>query len=192
MEAVLTGRKIYYLFKPILLFLVFFVKMLPYGFRCSLYNLSVPIPFYIGTALRFVFLKSLLKSLGESVYIGRYVVIKNFKNLSIGNNVSLHEFCYVDAFGEISIGDDVSIAHRSSIISFDHGYTDNNTPIKYNPLCPGKITISKDVWIGAGVTILKNVCINERVIVAAGAVVLNDLVSNHIYGGVPARKLKEI
>ncbi|MNG87792.1 Galactoside O-acetyltransferase [compost metagenome] len=188
----MNGRKIYFLFEPMLLILVFLIKILPYGFRCALYNFSVFIPSYIGAALRFIFLKSALKSVGKNVYVGRYVIIKNFKNLKIGDNVSLHEFCYIDALGEISIGDNVSIAHRSSIISFDHGYDDNNIPIKYNPLCAGKITISNDVWIGAGVTILKDVLINERVIVAAGAVVLNDLVSNHIYGGVPARKLKGI
>lgn len=188
----MAGRKLYFFFEPILLVLVFFIRLLPYGFRCALYNFSVSIPSYIGTALRFVFLKSVLKSVGKNVYVGRYVIIKNFKNLSVGNNVSLHEFCYIDALGEISIGDNVSIAHRSSLISFDHGYDDSNTPIKYNPLCAGKITIENDVWIGAGVTILKDVLISQRVIVAAGAVVLNDLVSNHIYGGIPARKLKGI
>ncbi|MFM5651707.1 hypothetical protein ACET76_05575 [Aeromonas caviae] len=188
----MRGRDIFKLLKWIVFLFVVLLNIFPRFFKIGLYEVCSIIPTRFGVFLRYIVLKSLLPSMGDNVYVARHVVIKNYDKLSLGNNVSLHEFCYVDAFGEISIGDDVSIAHRSSIISFDHGYTDNNTPIKYNPLCPGKITISKDVWIGAGVTILKNVCINERVIVAAGAVVLNDLVSNHIYGGVPARKLKEI
>lgn len=188
----MRGRDFFKLFKWIIFLLAALLGFLPRFFRIGLYELCSTLPTRFGIFIRYIVLKSLLPSMGDNVYVARHVVIKNYDKLRIGNNTSIHEFCYLDAFGEISIGDHVSIAHRSSIISFDHGYDDGHLPIKYNPLCAGKINISNDVWIGAGVTILKDVCINERVIVAAGAVVKNDLVSNHIYGGVPARKLKEI
>lgn len=188
----MRGRDFFKIFKWIIFLLATLLGLLPRFFKIGLYEVCSSVPTRFGVLLRYIVLKSLLPSMGDNVYVARHVVIKNYDKLSVGHNVSLHEFCYIDALGEISIGDNVSIAHRSSLISFDHGYDDRNTPIKYNPLCAGKITIENDVWIGAGVTILKDVLISERVIVAAGAVVLNDLVSNHIYGGIPARKLKGI
>ncbi|EJH65825.1 hypothetical protein VCHE25_1292 [Vibrio cholerae HE-25] len=52
--------------------------------------------------------------------------------------------------------------------------------------------MSDDVWIGAGVVILKNTNIESRVIIAAGAVAFGELKTNHIYGGVPVKIIKEI
>ena len=52
--------------------------------------------------------------------------------------------------------------------------------------------IGNDVWIGGNVTILPGVTIGNNVVVAAGAVVTKDLEDNALYGGVPARKIKDI
>lgn len=186
------GRDLFKIFKVVIWLMATILRPFPSFIKASLYEVFSIVPTRFGVLLRYVVLKSLLPYMGDNVYIARHVIIKNYQKLTIGSNVSIHEFCYLDALGEICIGNDVSIAHRSSIISFDHGYDDSNIAIKYNPLHAGRVTISNDVWIGAGVTILKDVLINERTVVAAGAVVRNDLVSNHIYGGIPARELKEI
>lgn len=189
----MKGKKLFNFFEPILLMLAFVVGYLPYVIRCMLYELSISIPFKIGVAIRFILLKSMLKSIGKNVYVGRYVKIKNFKSLSLGDNVSIHEFSYIDALGGIKIGNNVSIAHSSSIVSFEHTYQDNFSPIKYNDLLLRKIEISDDVWVGCGVRLLSGCTIKHRVIIAAGAVVnSNQLESNAIYAGVPARKVKEI
>mgnify|MGYP002621381799 CR=1 FL=1 len=54
------------------------------------------------------------------------------------------------------------------------------------------VRIGNDVWIGGNVTILPGVRIGNNVVVAAGAVVTKDLADNALYGGVPARKIKDI
>ena len=55
-----------------------------------------------------------------------------------------------------------------------------------------KVVIGKNVWIGANSTILKGVEIGENSIVGAHSLVTKSLKTNGIYGGVPARLIREI
>jgi acetyltransferase-like isoleucine patch superfamily enzyme len=57
---------------------------------------------------------------------------------------------------------------------------------------PKPIHIKRNVWIGAGATILPGVTIGENAIVAAGAVVSRDVPANTIVGGIPAKILKDL
>lgn len=52
------------------------------------------------------------------------------------------------------------------------------------------VTIEKNVWCGANVTILKGVTIGRGSIIAAGAVVTKDIPPYCIAGGVPAKPIK--
>ncbi|EGR4429389.1 acyltransferase [Vibrio cholerae] len=188
----MRGRDIFKKLKKIIILCSLVFRIFPKFLNVFLYELFSLLPTRVGALLRYLVLKSLVKSIGDNVYIGRHVVIKNYERLTIGSNVSIHEFCYLDAFGDIFIGNNVSIAHRSSLLSFDHQYNEKSIPIKYNNLIPGYINVSDDVWIGAGVVILKNTNIESRVIIAAGAVAFGELKTNHIYGGVPVKIIKEI
>ena len=130
--------------------------------------------------------------IAENVYIAENVVLKNSQGLTIGSNFSLHEFSYIDAIGGIEIGDNVSIAHNCSLVSFEHTWNDRETPIKYNSTINHPIFIGDDVWIGCGVRVLSGAVIENRVVVAAGAVVKGTLEAGYLYGGIPARKLKKL
>lgn len=52
------------------------------------------------------------------------------------------------------------------------------------------IFIEDDVWIGCGVTILKGVRIGTGSIIAAGSLLLKDVPSYTVYGGIPGRVIK--
>lgn len=147
---------------------------------------------YIGVFIRYLWLKNNAAGIGENIYIGKNVVLKNIDKLTVGDNFSLHEFSYIDASGAIDIGENVSIAHNCSLISFEHGWSDVTTPIKYNEVVFKPISIGNDVWIGCGVRVLGGSIIHDRVIVAAGSVVKGELESGFIYAGVPAKKVKQI
>jgi acetyltransferase-like isoleucine patch superfamily enzyme len=143
--------------------------------------------------IRYLYIKKYSKECGDNIYVGKGVVIKNIQNLTLRKNVSIHANCYLDASGGIELGENVSIAHHSSLISFDHTWDHVEVPIKYNPIKKDKIQIDSDVWIGAGVRILKGVTIQNKVVVAAGAVLPSDIyISNSIFGGVPAKKIGSI
>lgn len=145
-----------------------------------------------GLVVRYALLKNLVKSIGDNVSIQPGVFIFHFQNIEIGNNVSIHSMCYIDGAGGLKVGNNVSIAHSSSILTSNHTWKDNSLPIKYNKEELNKVIIHDDVWIGCGVRILSGVQIKSRSVIAAGAVVNKGVISNSVYGGVPAKLIKEI
>ena len=97
------------------------------------------------------------------------------RHITIGKNVFINHGCSFLDLGGILIEDDVLI-----------------DPSNRKSLDLKKIVIKKNVWIGAGATVLPGVTIGENSIVAAGAVVTKDVPENTIVGGVPAKIIKKI
>lgn len=167
-------------------------KFLP-KFMCNLmWDMSSISDALLAVIYRRLYINKYAKKAGSKIHIGKYVVIKNIKNLSIGNNVSIHSFNYIDAYGGIDIGNNVAIANHSTLISSDHTWKDKHKPIKYNKVEPKKIVIEDDVWVAAGVRVLGGVKINKRCVIGAGAVVNKDTETNSLYVGVPIKKVKEV
>ncbi|MBU7218151.1 acyltransferase [Staphylococcus gallinarum] len=182
------NNKIYSLMKKFSNILRFF----PYRLRTSLYEINTGTNFKIQLAIRYIILASIAKQIGNNVYIGKNVSLKNMKNTIIGDNVSIHDMCYIDGYGGLEIGNNVSIAHSSTLITTNHTWNDTTIPIKYNEVSKGKIVIKDDVWIGCGVRVLSNVTINQRSVVAAGSIVVKDLESGWLGAGVPMKNIKKL
>lgn len=114
-------------------------------------------------------------------------------HLQIGNNVYIGDHCCIRASGcPIVIGNDVLIANGVTIVSANHGIKTGEL-IRLQPWeSPGQqVTIGNDVWIGAHATILPGATVSDGSIIAAGSVVRSFVPKNEIWGGVPARKLRE-
>lgn len=183
--------------KSTILFKIIGIIQKPYNFLpkfiCNLtYNISSVSESKIAILIRYLYLKRFARSIGNNVFIGKYVSLKNIENLTIGNNVSIHAYSYIDAYGLISIGDDVSIANHCTLISSDHTWKDETKPIKYNMVERKPITIMNDVWIAAGVRVLGNTTIKNRCVIGAGAVVNKSTEEHGLYVGVPIKKVREI
>ncbi|MDL2351273.1 MAG: acyltransferase [Pseudomonadota bacterium] len=120
-----------------------------------------------------------------------HVFIEGFEGLRIGNRVSINRDSNLSCFGGVTIGDNVAIGHGTSIISTNHGFTDRETPINYQPVDAAPVVIGSNVWIGARVTILAGVTIPSGTVIAAGAVVTRSIAEpDMIVAGVPARVIK--
>lgn len=158
----------------------------------NIYNIFKNTGGYLGLGIRYVCVRNLAKKCGDNVALFPNIVIKHIESLELGNNVSIHPYCYIDAIGGLNIGDNVSIANHCSLISFGHTWDDERQPIKYNPLIMTPINIASDVWIGCGSRIIGPCNIDSRTIIAAGAVVKGNLSGMAIYGGVPARMIKQL
>lgn len=114
----------------------------------------------------------------------------DFRNLSIGNNCYIGKKVFFDLPNKIVIEDDAVISAGVSI--FTHADCGRRLMGEYYPRKTGSVIIGRGTWIGANATILCDVKIGEKCIVAAGAVVTRSSGPNEILGGVPARKIGEI
>lgn len=56
----------------------------------------------------------------------------------------------------------------------------------------GPITVGNNVFLGAGVKVLPGVTIADNVVIGAGAVVVNDIPSNCVAVGLPARPIRTL
>lgn len=188
-----SRRNQFYRFKGIIVFISRLFTILPDFILQFLWDFSrsySQLPFIL---LRYIILKARTPICGDNIRIGTNVTIKGWEFLEIGSDVSIHDNCYIDAGGFISLGNNVSIAHNSTLLSGTHTYNDKDIPIKYNKVAiKNGLKICDDVWVGCGVRVLSDIVISKRVIVAAGAIVNKNLDSNSIYGGIPAKKIKEI
>lgn len=108
--------------------------------------------------------------------------------IQLGRNVFVNHGCTFLDLGGIFIEDDVLIGPNVSLLSENHPLESSRRKI----LEPGKVTIKRNAWIGAGATILPGVTVGENSVVAAGALVSKDVPPNTVVGGVPAKVIKFI
>ncbi|GGD65626.1 acyltransferase [Paenibacillus nasutitermitis] len=188
----MRGRDLFLSAKPVLNMTAKAMRIVPRPLLVWWWTLSDLLPHLPGVAVRYCILKRLAKRCGDNVLVGPGVEIRYWERLSVGSNVSIHKQCYIDAYGELDIDDEVSIAHQTSLVSFQHTWSDESMPIRDNAVVSGKIRIARDVWIGCGVRVLSGVEIGSRSVIAAGAVVTRSVPSGVVAAGVPAKNVKTI
>lgn len=88
--------------------------------------------------------------------------------------------------GPVIIGERSVIAQYSYLCNGSHDFTN-----KISPLLVGYMKIEEDVFIGAKAIILPGLIIRKGSIVGAGAVITKDTKEFCIYGGNPARYIKQ-
>ena len=109
-----------------------------------------------------------------------------FDRVKMGKGVMIMNNCLMMARGDITIDDGVMIAANAQLISNNHDSHDRMI------LTCKPVHICKNVWIGAGATILPGVTVGDNAVVAAGAIVTKDVAPNTIVGGNPAKVIREI
>ena len=117
------------------------------------------------------------------MYGADIIVFKNAE-LNLGNNSFINSDCKIRCHGKIIIGDNCAISHDVTIMD-GNGHDLKGSKIQAD------VTIGNHVWISTRVTILPGVKIGDGAIIAAGAVVNSDVPKNCLFGGVPAKLLRE-
>lgn len=121
---------------------------------------------------------------GADLFIGKE------GHLRIGDNVFIGKNSTVVANGSLAIDNGTQIAHLVTIIDSNHRFSDPKAPLSHQGAEVGKISIGKEVWIGANAVILKNVRIGDHAVVGAGSVVTKDIAPKSVVVGIPANPLK--
>ncbi len=114
------------------------------------------------------------------------------KGLKVGSNVGLGTHGFLGCAGGIDIGDDTIFGNFVSMHSENHNYKDKDIPIRLQGVNRKGIKIGNNCWIGAKVTILDGVMVEDGCIIAAGSLLTEGVYKkDSIYGGIPAKFLKE-
>lgn len=143
------------------------------------------------------FKKSLMRSTGRNVSVGRRVRASGWGNISIGNDSSIGADSMLICT-RANIIDHVMLAPRVTIITGTGGHRTDMvgrlmSTIKDNEKgeeLDKNIVIEGDNWIGSNVTILKGVTIDRGSVIAAGSVVSKNVPEYAIYGGIPAKLIR--
>ena len=150
-------------------------------------GLVMCLPGDLGRASRRRFLCSRLAHLGGGALFAGNIQIMFKDKLSVGDNVSFNSDVFINAAGGVTIGDHTLIGPGSKIWSTNHRFTDADRLITEQGYDCMPVNIGADVWVAANVIILPGVTIGDGCVVAAGAVVTNDVPPYSIIAGVPAR-----
>lgn len=124
--------------------------------------------------------------------IGEHCAIRNSCkiwqpwNLEIGDWVALSEDCDIYSVDKIRIGNQTTISRGAFLCCASHDVTSPIMELTYAP-----ITIGSNAWIAARAIILPGRNVGDGAVVAAGAVVKEDVEPWTIVGGNPARFIKK-
>ena len=110
--------------------------------------------------------------------------------IAIGARTTIGHYTFIYASSSIEIGADCMIAPFVYIVDSDHAIA-RGKPMNQQENIKSPIVIGNDVWIATGAKILRGVTIGDGVVVAAGAVVKDDVPSYAIVGGIPAKMIGE-
>lgn len=170
-------------------------------YRIQYYNPSLYAHHTVIWNYGFNWLDSL--DIGNNVHIMPHVeiiVFKKTRNSSIEGKLVLKDNVVIAtganiraAGGVIEIGEYSGIGENSAVIASNHLIDKDHLHLNssWDEERTGVI-LGRNVWIGANCCLLPGCKIGDNSIVAAGSVVTKEIPANQIWGGVPAKKIKDL
>lgn len=143
----------------------------------------------MASAFRHIKFFLFLKKIGKNTKIWGRVILVNPENISIGRNVTINEGVFLNGTTELEIGDYVRL---SSFCQLHTGGLNISQDYKRREHYGKKIILDDGVWICSGAIINPGVRIGRGSVVAAGSVVTKDIPEFQLWGGVPAKKIKDL
>ncbi|WP_264029127.1 DapH/DapD/GlmU-related protein [Cellulosimicrobium sp. SH8] len=103
--------------------------------------------------------------------------------LDLGERVFVNQNCTFLDYAGIRLAERVMVAPRVTFVTVGHPVDTDDRKVW---LTGGPIDVHENVWIGAGATILPGVTIGRDAVVAAGAVVADDVPARSLVTGTKA------
>jgi maltose O-acetyltransferase len=150
---------------------------------------------------RFGLLQTILGHVGNGVHIESPFYADYGVHTSIGDDTFINvNFMLVDD-AAVSIGKRCLFGPAVQIITAKHPLraSDRRTPVEDVALgsavwrtMSAPIVVGDDVWLGSGVIVLPGVSIGDRSTVGAGSVVTDDIPSDSLAWGAPAKVVRRL
>ncbi len=139
---------------------------------------------------------------GTRVVIGAGSVVDSFVKIKpvgglgdvvIGAHSYINSGCVLYSGHGITIGNNVLVAANCTFAATNHAFDDIGRPIRTQGFQPsrGGIVVEDDVWIGANCVLLDGAYVESGCVIAAGSVVRARLAAFGVYGGAPARLIRQ-
>lgn len=125
-------------------------------------------------------------TLASTAVVRRTARIECPWNLTMGRNTCLGDHAIAYCLGPITLGDRVSVSQRVHLCAGSHDFERPDMPLIRPP-----ITIEDDAWIAADAFVGPGVTVGKGAILGARGCAFGDLEPWTIYGGNPAKRIKE-
>lgn len=146
--------------------------------------LPTPRPFH---QWRRMLLRLFGAKIGKAVRIYGTTKVYYPPNLTMKDNSIVGPHVDVYCLAPITIGKNAMVSQYSYLCAASHDYTLPNLP-----LIPAPILIGEQSWVCARAFIGPGVTVGSNCVVAAGAVVVNDVEDSQVVGGNPAKFIKMV
>lgn len=123
---------------------------------------------------------------GDEIILDRGIHFNKPQNISIGDGTFIGQNVILNAVDEISFGEDCAIAAGSYFMTWNHIIDDRTVELRTTGKESAPIHVGDGAWVGYDAIILPGVTVGKGAVVAAGAVVNEDVPDWTVVGGVPA------
>lgn len=145
----------------------------------------------VGSYLRWIFYKSVIRKCGGYFYSEPGFRIRGYGYVSIGKGCCFGTGVMLVATNSIVIGDCVMVGPYAMMRDANMNYSKKDISIKFQGETTKPIKIGNDVWLGAHVAVLAGSEIGRGSIIGANAVVNKKIPEYEVWCGVPARFIKK-
>ncbi|MGR3276576.1 acyltransferase [Acaryochloris marina NIES-2412] len=127
--------------------------------------------------------------IGDKSVVSSFTKIKASDGpLKIGSHVSISTSCFISSHtGGVEIGDHCLIGPNVSIVGNNYNYDQIEVPLEEQGIVSKGIKIGRNVWLGAGVSVLDGAVIGDNTIITPNSVVSSKIPSGTIASGIPAK-----
>lgn len=150
---------------------------------CVLTEIGINVPFH---SVRKFFYRISGMKIGKGSTIHMWARVFYPAGITIGNDTIIGDHAFLDGRAPLKIGNHVAIASQVLIYNSQHDIDSADFGAT-----EAAVEIGDYVFIGPRAVILPSVKIGKGAVVAAGAVVTNDIGEFEVWGGVPAKFIRE-
>ena len=134
--------------------------------------------------------------IGPQAYVGPFTIIRcvgGVGDVWIGEDTRIGGLSQLLSGHGIRLGKHINVAAAVSIVPVNHAFERRDIPMVQQGFMPsrGGVVIEDDVWVGTRSVLLDGTYIEQGAIIGAGSVVRSRVPAYTIWGGNPARYIKD-